>query len=36
MKPARQRQLVEAVQVDWGVSDHRACATLDVNRFTCQ
>jgi putative transposase len=27
---------VEAVQVDWGVSQRRACATLDVNRSTCQ
>jgi putative transposase len=34
--PARQRQLVAAVQVDWGVSQRRACATLDVNRSTCQ
>lgn len=34
--PARQRQLVEAVQVDWGVSQRRACTTLAVNRSTCR
>jgi putative transposase len=27
---------VAAVQVDWGMSQRRACATLDVNRSTCQ
>src|SRR4051812_36876748 len=36
LRAARQRQLVGAVQVDWGVSQRRACATLDVNRSTCQ
>lgn len=36
MRPVQQRELVASVQVEWGVSERRACMALLVNRSSCQ
>lgn len=35
-RPDQKRQLVASVQIEWGISERRACATLLVLRSTCQ